>query len=47
MKLSNVSSVANDCISRMGQPPLYPFVLVPKVIDKLRFVHDLIRRSRG
>jgi hypothetical protein len=37
----------NSLNQSMGQPPLYPFVLVPKVIDKLRFVHDLIRRSRG
>ncbi len=27
----------------MGQPDLYPFVLAPPIIDKLRFVHDLVR----
>lgn len=27
----------------MGQPSLYPFVLTPPVIDKLRFVHETIR----
>jgi len=29
----------------MGQPDLYPFVLPPDVIEKLRFVHDLISRG--
>jgi hypothetical protein len=26
----------------MGQPDLYPFVLAPTVIGKLRFVHGLV-----
>ena len=26
----------------MGANDLYPFVLAPKVLDKLRFVHDLV-----
>jgi hypothetical protein len=29
----------------MGQPDLYPFVLGPTVIGKLRFVHGLIHRN--
>ena len=29
----------------MGQPDLYPFVLAPAVMGKLRFVHGLIHRS--
>lgn len=31
----------------MGQPDLYPFVLAPTVIGKLRFVHGLIHGSSG
>jgi hypothetical protein len=31
----------------MGQPDLYPFVLAPTVIGKLRFVHDLLHGSSG
>jgi hypothetical protein len=30
----------------MGKDDLYPFVLVPPVIDKLRFVHDLVSEAR-
>ena len=26
----------------MGAQDLYPFVLAPKVLEKLRFVHDLV-----
>jgi hypothetical protein len=33
----------NSLNQSMGQPDLYPFVLPPPVIDKLRFVHDLLR----
>jgi hypothetical protein len=29
----------------MGQPDLYPFVLAPAVMAKLRFVHGLIHRT--
>jgi hypothetical protein len=29
----------------MGQPDLYPFVLTPAVIQKLGFVHVLMRRT--
>ena len=32
----------NSLNRSMGQPDLYPFLLAPAVIDKLRFVHDLI-----
>jgi hypothetical protein len=28
----------------MGRPDLYPFVLAPRVVEKLRFVHGLVRR---
>ena len=35
---------AGNRLSRsMGQVDLYPFILTPKVIDKLRFVHDVAR----
>lgn len=30
----------------MGQPDLYPFVLVPKVREKLAFVHQLLREGK-
>jgi hypothetical protein len=33
----------NSLNHSMGQPDLYPFVLAPTVIGKLRFVHGLIR----
>jgi hypothetical protein len=35
----------NSLSHSMGHPAFYPFVLVPKVMQKLRFVHDLIGRS--
>jgi hypothetical protein len=38
---------AMNSINRsMGQSDLYPFVLPPPVLGKLRFVHDVIRQSR-
>jgi hypothetical protein len=37
-------TVAVNSLNRsMGQPDLYPFVLTPPVISKLRFVHELLR----
>ena len=36
----------NSLNQSMGQPDLYPFVLAPAVMGKLRFVHGLIR-ERG
>jgi hypothetical protein len=35
----------NSLNHSMGQPDLYPFVLSPTVIGKLRFVHGLIHRT--
>ncbi|WP_425405746.1 zinc-binding metallopeptidase family protein [Hwanghaeella sp.] len=35
----------NSMNRSMGQPDLYPFVLAPPVIDKLRFVHNLINAA--
>lgn len=35
----------NSLNRSMGQPDLYPFVLVPAVLEKLRFVHQTIRLS--
>jgi hypothetical protein len=32
----------NSLNRSMGQPDLYPFVLAPPAIEKLRFVHDLV-----
>lgn len=41
-------SFAMNSINRcMGQPDLYPFVLSPMVIEKLGFIHDLVRSSHA
>jgi hypothetical protein len=37
----------NSLNRSMGQPDLYPFVLSEPAIDKLRFIHDLVRGARG
>ncbi len=34
----------NSLNRSMGQPDLYPFILPPPVIEKLRFVHKLLKR---
>jgi hypothetical protein len=40
--------VAMNSVNRaMGRPDLYPFVLAPAVVEKLRFIHDLVRRPSG
>lgn len=36
----------NGLSQSMGHPPFYPFFLVPPVMEKLRFVHDIVRRNR-
>jgi hypothetical protein len=36
--------VAMNSVTRaMGRPDLYPFVIAPAVVEKLRFIHDLVR----
>jgi hypothetical protein len=36
--------VAMNSVNRaMGRPDLYPFVIAPAVVQKLRFIHDLVR----
>lgn len=36
--------IAMNSVNRaMGRPDLYPFVLAPAVIEKLRFIHELVR----
>jgi hypothetical protein len=37
----------NSLNHSIGQPDLYPFVLAPSVMGKLRFVHGLIHRPRA
>jgi hypothetical protein len=37
----------NSLNHSMGQPDLYPFVLAPTVLGKLRFVHGVIHRGSG
>ena len=39
-----VCTAVNNLNRAMGQPDLYPFVLSPKAIDKIAYVHRLIRR---
>ncbi|WP_290690930.1 MULTISPECIES: zinc-binding metallopeptidase family protein [unclassified Haematobacter] len=36
----------NSLNRAMGQPDLYPFVLSPKVIDKLCYIHGLVQANR-
>ncbi|HTV22276.1 MAG TPA: putative zinc-binding metallopeptidase [Polyangiaceae bacterium] len=40
-----VTLALNDLNRSMGVKDAYPFVLSPAVHDKLRFIHDVIRRS--
>lgn len=41
-------TVAINAVNRsMGQPDLYPFVLSPGVVDKLRFVARLVQGAQG
>jgi hypothetical protein len=36
--------VAMNSVNRaMGRPDLYPFVIAPAVVEKLRFIHELVR----
>jgi hypothetical protein len=37
----------NSLNHSMGQPDLYPFVLAPAVMGKLRFVHGLVHPGRA
>ncbi len=38
----------NSVNRAMGRPDLYPFVIAPAVVEKLRFIHDLVRgAARG
>ncbi|MEQ9608957.1 MAG: putative zinc-binding peptidase [Kiloniellaceae bacterium] len=39
-----LTQAVNSLNHSMGQPDLYPFVLAPPVIGKLRFVHGLVHR---
>jgi hypothetical protein len=39
--------LGNSLNRSMGQPDLYPFVLTPLVLDKLRFVHQVARGVRN
>jgi hypothetical protein len=37
----------NSLNRSMGMKDAYPFVLSPRVLEKLRFVHDVIQRLSG
>ena len=41
------TGTVNSLNQSMGQPDLYPFVLPPTVVGKLRFVHGLIYLSNA
>ena len=44
----NAVTLALNSLNRsMGMKDAYPFVLSPKVLEKLRFVHDLIQSRRA
>jgi hypothetical protein len=36
----------NNLNRSMGQPDLYPFFPSPRVTEKLRFLHELVRDHR-
>ncbi len=42
-----ITYAVNSLNHSMGQPDLYPFVLAPTVMGKLRFVHGLIHGGSG
>lgn len=42
-----LSAAMNSVNRSMGQADFYPFVLSPPVMQKLGFVHELVRASRG
>jgi len=44
----NAVTLALNSLNRsMGMKDAYPFVLSPRVLEKLRFVHDVIQRLSG
>lgn len=42
-----LSSALNSFNRSMGLPDAYPFVVAPKVYEKIGFVHDLVREGSG
>ncbi|MBB5696134.1 hypothetical protein FHS87_004204 [Roseomonas pecuniae] len=42
-----LSRAANSLNRSMGQPDLYPFVLSPLTVEKLRFIHGLVQGYRA
>lgn len=42
-----VTLLVNSLSRSLGQEDAYPFALSPGALEKLRFVHDVIRESRG
>ena len=37
----------NNINRSVGRPDLYPFILTPRVVDKLFFIHDLVQEHRS
>jgi hypothetical protein len=42
-----LSNALNSLNRTLGQPDIYPFILSPPVIQKLGFIHDLIRGNKA
>ena len=42
-----ITFTVNGLNRSMGQPDLYPFVLAPRTIAKLGFIHALTHRQGG
>lgn len=42
-----LTAAVNSLNHSMGLPDLYPFVLAPEVVGKLRFVHGLVQQARS
>ena len=43
----HLSVVLNELNRSMGQDDSYPFVVPPRVVDKLRFVHEVVQANRA
>jgi hypothetical protein len=41
-----LSNALNSLNRTMGQPDLYPFILSPRVVEKLSAIHDLIHGNK-
>lgn len=42
-----LTGLLNELSDSLGQPPFYPFLLSPKVVAKLQFVHEVVRSAKA